>query len=63
MSYMGRGDFSSFGGGSLGGELEPNDNENNNYSNYNFYNCKYNIFLQYFFNLIFFFDKYFFQNT
>ena len=30
MAFMGRGGFSSFGGGGLGGGLEPNDNENNN---------------------------------
>lgn len=28
MAYMGRGGFSSFGGGGLGGGLEPNDNDN-----------------------------------
>ena len=32
MSYMGRGDLSSLGGG-IGGGLEPNDNNNGNRNN------------------------------
>ncbi len=37
MAYMGRGGFSSFGGGGLGGGLGSNDNDNNNDNN-NSYN-------------------------
>lgn len=35
MAYMGRGGFSSFGGGGLGGGLGPNDNDNNNDNRHN----------------------------
>ena len=35
MAYMGRGGFSSFGGGGLGGALGPNDNDNNNDNRHN----------------------------
>lgn len=35
MAYMGRGDFSSFGGGGLGGGLGSNDNNNNNDNRHN----------------------------
>ena len=35
MAFMGRGGFPSFGGGDLGGGLEPNDNENNNDNRHN----------------------------
>lgn len=35
MAYMGRGGFSSFGGGGLGGGLGSNDNDNNNDNRHN----------------------------
>ena len=35
MAYMGRGGFSSLGGGGLGGGLGPNDNDNNNDNRHN----------------------------
>lgn len=35
MAYMGRGGFSSFGGGGLGVGLGPNDNDNNNDNRHN----------------------------
>lgn len=35
MAYMGRGGFSSFGGGGLGGGLGPDNNDNNNDNRHN----------------------------